>query len=187
MIGIAVFVHEDPIHVVVRSETPALVNERGQRVTLKQRRVFAKFVRGTAPAYAVKAAEGKFEMRNRPGEIAPAQWLACYDSLADPNDWTAEERKLIEQTLTDRGYLAVVPEKLEPPYPLYDKHRKTAGRRTIDKAIADIVAAYELAGFNLDDAIAYERENANSDDVVAALEALKTPGEAAVEEEVIAA
>ena len=75
--------------------------------------------------------------------------------------------------------------KLAAPYGNYDKHRRVHGRRLLEHAISDIAAAYEAAGFDIDAAVAYERQEGNDEAVIAALEALR--GEKEPVEELVAA
>lgn len=139
----------------------------------KQRRVYAKFRRGAAPGWAQQIGVDTFPMLDRPPEIDPAAWLCSYDSDAD--EWNDEERAAIVERLDELGYLRVERPRLKAPYPMYDQHRKTAGRRTVELAVKDIVAAYETAGFDIDHAVAYEQENGNDETVIAALAALRPP------------
>lgn len=99
----------------------------------------------------------------------------------------AHLKETVEKALTQspefgREYVLVEAEHVPAPYAKYDEHRKTIGRRTVEHAIADITATYETAGFDLGLAIAYERENGNDPQVVAALEALTAPVVEAEEE-----
>lgn len=184
------FINETPTHVAIRSEIKPLFDTKGNQIQPKQRRVWAKFKRGEAPDYARAIGMETFAMLDRPVEVDPGAWLSAYDSVAaqQAEGWTDEERQLIEETLVDRGYLAVERPRVAAPYPMYDKHRKTAGKRTIDHVIADITAAYESAGFDVELAKAYERENGDNAQVLAALDALVSTDEPVeVEETVIAA
>ena len=112
-------------------------------------------------------------------------WVFDSGSIENP-----ELRKQVEDALTSnpefgREFILIEPEKVAAPYAKYDEHRKIQGRRTIDHAVADITAAYEAVGFDIDAAIAYEHANGGSDDVVAALNALR-PAEAPQPELVVA-
>lgn len=184
------FIHEDSIHFNVRSETPALHDPATrQMVSPKRRRVYVDFVRGAAPAFAVEFAKTVWpEMRKKPAEISYERWLAFYDSVQAQNEhgWTDEEREAIESKLAAQGYVQVSKPKLPAPYPKYDTHRKTAGKRTLEHVIRDISAAFESTGFDVDLAVAYEAENGGSAEVIEALKALGAP-ETADEEQVIAA
>ncbi len=165
------FISENPETKVIRSEVKALYDDKGRQIRQAQRRLSAKFQRGMAPAWAQKIGEETFEMLNRPPEVPAGSWLAAFDTEA--GDYNEEERAAVEARLLERpGILLVEKPRLPVPYPLYEKHRKVAGRRTLEHAIADITNAYETAGFNIGDAIAYEAENENSPEVIAALEAL---------------
>lgn len=147
-----------------------MFDTRGRLIQPKQRRVFAKFRRGVAPGWAQKIGVATFEMRDRPVEVTPEAWLCAYDSDAD--EWNDEEKKEVVHRLDELGYLKVEKPRLPAPYPMYDRHRKTAGRRTIDMALADIRQAFETAGFDVETAVAYEQENGNDPQVLALLREL---------------
>jgi hypothetical protein len=70
---------------------------------------------------------------------------------------------------------------------MYDQHRKTAQGRTIAQVIKDIENAYQTAGFNVHDAVAYEQENGNDARVIEALNGLLDEPEAEPVEDVIVA
>jgi hypothetical protein len=181
------FISDDPLHVVIRSAIKPLFDTKGNQIQPPQRRLFAKFQRGSAPSWAVAIGEETFAMANRPAEVPVSAWLSAYDTEAD-SQWNDEERAVIEaELLTRDGVVLVEKARLAPPYPMYDKHRKTVGKRTVEHAIADIVAAYESAGFDVEHAVAYERENGNSAEVIAALNALIETPETVDKETVIAA
>lgn len=185
------FIAEDPIQVHIRSEKPQIVDANTREVIApKQRRVYAKFKRGTAPGWLREKALATFEFRKRPGLVDPGAWVAYYDSIEDQVEkgWTDEERQVIEEKLSQHvNCLKAEQERLAPPYGNYDKHRKTVGKRTIEHAIADILAAYESAGFDVHHAIAYEVENENNPQVIAALDGLLATEAPGVEDAVIAA
>lgn len=184
------FICEVPLHRVVRSETRALHDTRGQMVQTRKRRVFAKFQRGGLPPWALDEALKKFEFRSKPPEQPVEGWASFYDSEADQIrwGWDDEERAAIETALqnTNGVYLIERP-RLPLPYPKFNQHRKTAGKRTLEHVIKDLQATYETAGFDVGLAIAYERENLNDPAVVAALEALVETEPVDAEEQVIAA
>lgn len=183
------FISENPVHVAVKSETREVFDTRGRLVQPKERRLFAKFRRGEAPDWARKIGEEMFEMRQRPEDVPPAQWLSAYDSFEaqQQENLTDSERVLIEQRLLELGYTTVERPKLPAPYPMYDKHRKVHGKRTVEHAIADITAAYETAGFSVDAAVAYELQEQADPQVLAALEALRPVEAEEPEEQVISA
>jgi hypothetical protein len=107
----------------------------------------------------------------------PVTRLATFDShLAQQlNGWTDEERQIVEATVRATqcaDHVVVETPKVPAPYAKYDQHRKTAGRRTLEHVLADITTAYETSGFDLGQAVMYERENLNDPAVISALEAL---------------
>lgn len=183
------FINETPTHVAVRSEIKELFDNKARLISPKSRRLYAKFKRGEAPEFARAIGAETFALLDRPEGVEASAWLSAYDSIAaqDQEGWTDEERELIETTLVERGYLHVEPARLLAPYPMYDKHRQIQGQRKIEHAIKDIVGAYESAGFDVEHAVAYERENGDSVEVIAALQALVETPETVDEEQVIAA
>lgn len=113
---------------------------------------------------------------------ADLQRVGVFDSVEEQaaHQWSDEDREVIEKKLlTDPlhgiDWLHAPEVKAPAPYARYVEHRKVHGKRTIDHAVKDIVAAVEAAGVDPDAVIAYERENGGSPEVVAAMEALKTP------------
>jgi hypothetical protein len=100
------FIAEDPVHVVVRNESPALIDAKtGRTVRLAQRRLFAKFQRGTAPEWAQKIALETFEFRRCPRASPPASGSPS----TTPHEAAGSARLDDEERDRDRG------EALEPP------------------------------------------------------------------------
>lgn len=158
------FINQDPVHKVVRSEIRALHNDRGELVANKQRRVYAKFKRGI-PGWALPKALELFDLNRVPDNVPPVNWFGFYDSIEDQatQGWTDEERSAIEQRLVADGYVVVEPEKAPLPYPAYEKHRRVIGKRTVEHAVKDIVAALTTTGVPFDTVAAYERDHADRD------------------------
>jgi hypothetical protein len=179
------FICEKPEHIVVRSDDR---DEQGRLIRGGRRRLYAKFQRGGLPPYALQKAVELYEFRGKPPEQPVEGWASFYDSEADQirMNWTDDERKLIEDHLVSRGHVVVEREKVPSPYPSYEKHRLVHGQRKVAHAIRDIVAAVEAAGIDPDAVIAYERQEGNNEEVIAALEASKNSDGEPVEE-VIAA
>jgi hypothetical protein len=157
------FVAQDPVHVVVRSEIAALHDTAGRQVAPKQRRLFAKFERGIPFKWALDAALELFNAPSRPN-VPESRWFAFLDTL----DWqrqqglTDEETVVVEEALLTRpGIFQVFPAKLPAPYPGYDKF-KGGAKALAEKLVED--------GYDLDAAVAYERENKNRPSFVAAFE-----------------
>lgn len=99
--------------------------------------------------------------------------VGVFDTADVPETLRARvEQALLANTAFGQDYVLVETVKLEAPYALYDKHRSTRGQRTLQHAIRDITAAYETAGFDVPAAVAYERQNGNDPEVIAALEQL---------------
>jgi hypothetical protein len=124
----------------------------------------------------------------KPDGMPLEQWLCWFDTKAAQknNGWSDAEREIVEAKLLGKwGVVKVEPIKVKAPYPKYVVHRKTQGQRTIAHAIKDILATYESAGFDVEQAILFERQNDANPDVIAALEGLLSPTEP--DEELIAA
>lgn len=113
--------------------------------------------------------------------------IGWWDSVAAQNDygWSDEDRKYVEARILqvgDPNILLVEDEKVEPPYVKYDQHRKTVGKRTLEHVVADITAAYEMTGFSVGQAVAYEKQNLNDQSVIDALYGLEAETPVADEE-----
>lgn len=168
------FMSERQKAVTVRNEKPIFNVKTGEQIG-KVRRVHANLERGYMPTWAIALAEERFTMGGKPPTVPTHRWIASYDSVLaqQMEGWTDEERELIEQKLLAQGDVVVIePPKVDPPYAQYDKHRKTVGQRKFEQVTADIKAAYELAGFDLDQAVRYEQQNLNDPKVIEFLRSL---------------
>lgn len=167
------FIAEDPVHVVVASEQPAIYDGRGNMVQPKRRRVYAKFVRGAAPLYAQQLALETFSFRKIHEGIARERWFGYYNTKEAQHQfgWTDEEHDLIVNRLTEQGYLEVKPAKQAPPWPAYDKLVKQ-GQRTNEHVAAKIVEKVREDGYDAGVVAAYEAQNLNRPEVLAALAAI---------------
>lgn len=174
------FIAEDPVHVVVRSPIPRMFDPRdpSRLVREGQKRLFAKFQRGFAPEYARRKALATFSFNKIHEGISREQWVAFLDTeqAQAEHGWTDEERRLVEERLVARGYVQVEPERVPAPWPAYDK-LVAHGRRTIEMVAEKIAEKVAEDGYSPAMVAAYERENLNRPQVVAALEALTTGGE----------
>lgn len=104
-------------------------------------------------------------------------------------DWLAtdEERDLADAKLRDPqyggigiDYVEVIPVKVPAPWPNYDKLRNKRGGATV----AEQVGAKVLEdGYDATAVLAYERANANRDDVVKALEEIIAAGDALAQDD----
>ncbi len=117
-----------------------------------------------------------------------SQWFGMYDTDvgAKLHDWTpAEKAKIEERLLTSNSngieYVIVEKPKRKPPYPAYDK-QKAQGKLTLADTIATKIVD---DGFDVEETILYEQENANRPAVLAALNAIVNPPVA--EEELVEA
>ena len=103
-----------------------------------------------------------------------ARW-AQWDKLEGNPEGTIKrevEERLANSSEFGADYILVEAVRVAPPYDKYVVHRKVQGRRTLEHAIKDITAAFELAGFDVAQAVAYEQQENGPAELVAALEAL---------------
>ncbi len=169
------FVSERQKDVTVRNEKLVFSPASGEKIGIV-RRVAAKMERGYIPAWALPIVLDTFSMGGKPPSVPPHRWLASYDSALAQKQfgWTDDERALIEAKLLAQGDVVMLTQpKLEAPYARYDLHRKLAGRRVLEHVLKDIQDAYEGAGFDIDKAVAYERQNLNDPAVIDMLEGLR--------------
>jgi hypothetical protein len=174
--------------VVAQVSVPTFSQVSGEK-TGRTKRLNAQFQKGI-PEWALPNALQVWpdSPTKRPEGVPLEQWLCWFDTVAAQKNlgWTDSEREKVEAKLLSRwGIVKVEPIKVKAPYPKYVVHRKTQGQRTIQHAIKDILATYESAGFDVEQAILFERQNDANPDVIAALEGLLTPTEP--DEELIAA
>lgn len=113
--------------------------------------------------------------------------VAVYDTanIKDANLRAEVEQAMLSHPALGSDYILVEQPTLAPPYAKYPEQRKVQGRRTIEHAIQDITESAKtmlaLGALDVDAAVAYERANGNSGEVIAALESLK-PAPVAEEE-----
>jgi len=127
---------------------------------------------------------GFYQAEDEVTVIPPDYRIGVFDSFEAQaeNAWTEEERVMVEQELRrlaalDPNTLVIVPEvHLPAPWPRYDEFNGSIAR-LMDKIVDD--------GYILEDVLAYERENQDRPDVIAALEQLIEDGEVVQAEEVI--
>lgn len=171
--------------VTVRNQKRIYSVKTGEQIGT-QRRVFAEFQRGGVPEWALPIAEKTFAMGGRPPEIAPNRWLSTYDSALDQRQrgWTDEERELIEAKLRSKqDVVEIIPPKLAAPWPTYDR-LVVQGKRNINMVAEKIASEVQEGNLDVEYVVAYEHQNLNRPEVIAALNALVTEVE---EEELIQA
>lgn len=182
------FIAPDPERVRIRQEKPPVYSVGGDLMREKVPAIYAQFRRGL-PGWAVPTAIDLYTTDRIPSsDVTPGQWFGFFDSIEAQaqNDWTDEERELVERELVAKGYDLVEREKATPPYPAYSRHRKVQGKRTVEHAIKDIVAAIEQTGINFDSVFHYEQDfaDANTEAVLNGVKAALAGGE---KEELVAA
>lgn len=117
--------------------------------------------------------------------------LGWFDTVAAQAQygWSDEDRAYVEarlEQIADPNVIVLEQQKVDSPYGNYDKHRKTQGKRTLDHVFADLRNAYETAGFDVEQAVAYERQNGGDERVAEFLSTLGADVPAEVEEVVAA-
>lgn len=145
------------------------------------------FPGGSVPAHARELADqlpGLWQGVGRDEDPYTTR-IGWWDSFAAQKDydWSDEDREYVERRILEVGdpNVMVVEElRLEAPYAKYDAHRKTQGQRKLEHVLADIAQTYEVAGFDIEQAVAYERQNGNDQKVIDALYGL-VPVDASVE------
>ena len=119
--------------------------------------------------------------------IDPINRLSVYDTdfNADQLGWNPELKKRVEDSLLSRqgiDFILAEAPVVPPPWPNYDR-LVTGHGRSIEIVARKIVERVEEDGYDVDLVIAYERANANRDEVIVALEKFREKQEidAAVE------
>lgn len=103
------------------------------------------------------------------------QW-AQFEKLENirPGTIKAEvETFLTSYSAQGRDYVLVEMPKATAPFARWKELRRVHGQRKITHVIKDITDVYALAGFDVDQALAFERQEGNDPELIAALEALK--------------
>lgn len=186
----ALYMSEKQKHVCVRSEKTLFSPASGEAMG-KERRVYAGFRKGGVPVWAMALADERFVCSGKPPDIPKHMFISTYDSVLDQahHKWTDEERKLIEDTLDSlHDVVRIEKPKAALPYNKYPEHRKIHGRRTLEVALRDVVAAIEATGVEPETVVAYERDHPDelSEKIIAAMEKV-AEADPAEEEEVVAA
>lgn len=177
----------------IRPAVEEIRDDRGRLVRAYKRPLRVEFQQGGGiPDYARAEARARLAFLGASEDEDPMMRMGWFDLdlAAQQNGWDDEEKEIIEESIRaaeGTDYIIVRPVQASAPYPQYDQHRRVQGRRTVEHAIKDISAAYELAGFDVGQAIAYEQQHGNDPEVVAALGALGVAPEEDEAEPLIAA
>jgi len=173
--------------VVVRSDTPAIFNEKGQMLYPKKQRLFAKFRRGI-PSPFMAAAQEHFPKWDRP-ERPLSLFGGFFDSEMERESygWDDEELAEVERVLLTRPQVFRVElKKAAVPYRDYLKDRKVHGKRTVEHAIKAILDRLDARGDGPEGVVAYERDH-EDEHSAAIIEAVTAVPPDADEEELVAA
>ena len=111
----------------------------------------------------------------------PSQWFGMFDTEVGAKiyGWTPEEKAKVEERLLTSNsngveYVIVEKPRRKPPWPTYDKFR-TQGKRTPDLVAETIAAKVAEDGYEPEEVLQYEIENACRPEVISALQALISP------------
>jgi hypothetical protein len=167
------------LKVSVQSKTPVFSQKTGEKIATT-RQIRAQFAPGGAlPVWAKEQALARLSWRGLPPEIQPGEQIAWFDSdqYAYENDLSAEEKQLLEDVLERQqgeDFVRVEQPKIEAPWKSYAE-LTVHGRRTAAIVAEKIVELVQATGTDPEHVIRYERENRRpgSDEIVAAMEALK--------------
>lgn len=106
--------------------------------------------------------------------------LGWWDSVAAKSDhgWSDEDHdaavaRFLE--VADPNVIVLTEAVVEAPYPKYLTHRKVQGKRTLEHVFADIQSTFEIAGFDVNQAVAFERQNLADAKVLEFLSTLGAP------------
>jgi len=169
-------------------EGPTLQDHRemvladGQRQVLQQGYSAAPFNWGDLTEWERRTAlehwDGKF--RGLTDDEDPLWRLSSFDTdeAAKKHGWTADEKARFEEVLRNSpsngsDYIIVDTPRVPKPWPKYDD-LVVIGRRTIEMVAKEIAETVSSLGLDPDFVSAYERENANRPEVLAALAESKT-------------
>jgi hypothetical protein len=167
------------LKVSVQSKTPIFSQKTGEKIGTT-RQIGAQFAPGGAlPVWAKEQALARLSWRGLPQEIHPGDQIAWFDSdqYAYENDLTADEKQLLEDVLERQqgeDFVRVEQPKIEAPWKSYAE-LTVHGRRTAAIVAEKVVELVRSTGTDPDHVIRFERENRRpgSDEIVAAMEALK--------------
>lgn len=160
---------------VCRLEDPGLFDPQGRRVSPRQRKLVAQFVRGGAPPWIVEQARERFDFRGR-GDGEPIEMMiGVFDSAmaAKQHRWSEDEHdavvREIRDTVNPYWFIAEQPQ-VPAPWPTYDA-LTVQGRRTAEAVAAENVETAAKIGVPLGDLVAYEAQNRNDERILAAYRA----------------
>lgn len=179
---------------VVREEPP-IYDSRGRLVHPGHRGISLTFVRGgVVPPHAQQEALARLRFTGLPDEVDPLTQICWLDTdlAAEQNGWSDQERSEVEDRLRSwpdqTSFIIVAKPHVAAPWPRYDAI-VVKGRRDISHVVEQILATIDATGVDPAAVLAYERQELNRPEVVAALEGKIAEAAAEVdsEEPVIAA
>lgn len=106
---------------------------------------------------------------------ASQEWrIGTFDTawIDDPDDRKLVEEGLLSHRKNGIDFIQVERVRIQPPWPAYDKVKAGGRGRTNETVALEIAEKVQEDGHDVGMVIAYERENQNRPEVIAALEAL---------------
>lgn len=181
------------LRIDIRDETQPFTPQ-GDKLPLKPALFVQFYPGGTVPDHARALADqlpGLWQGVGRDEDPYTTR-IGWWDSHAAQKDldWSDEDRVFVEEKILrigDPNVMLVEELLLAPPYAKYVAHRKTQGKRTIEHVVADITQTFEVAGFDVGAAIAFEKQNGNDQKVIDALYGLEVEAPAEGSEELVRA
>lgn len=171
---------------VIKGEQTLIQGPAGPQVSVLRDAEIAMFEQGNVTPWEVERAVEVWgnSFRGVADGEEPVKRISAYDTdlAAERGAWSKETKAQVEKLLDaqqGQDYMRVDLPRHSVPWPTYDE---------IDSAeqIALITAA---SGHNVDEVLAYERENMNRPEVIAELEAVKESADAddAIDEDLVTA
>lgn len=157
-----------------------MVLQTGDRQVLQTRHFAGPFIHGALTDHEFDEALKAWPKLRGLSDGEEIRWRfssADTNEWAREQEWSAKEKEAYEARLRNEAgehYIVVDQVKLPAPWPAYDK-LVVHGQRKVEHVVEKIVGKIKEDEYEVDQVIAYERQNLNRDAVISALEALKEP------------
>jgi len=159
--------------VQIRPKKP-IVNKSGEIID-EAPRLFAQFQRGAPPDWALEETVSRLNFRGLAEGESPTLRMGTFDTITAQgmHGWSDDEREIVERELDKRQseiLMRLELPTLPQPWPTYDE-LKTHGKRTSDHVAEKNIQLARDIGVDLDDVIAYEKQNRNDERIIELYEA----------------
>lgn len=161
-------------------EHKEMVLQTGDRQILQTRHSAGPFIHGALTPHEFEEALKAWPKLRGLSDGEEVRWrfsVGDTNEWAQEQEWTAKEKAEYEARLRSEAgehYIVVEEVKIPAPWPAYDK-LVVHGQRKIEHVVEKIVAKVKEDEYDVDQVLAYERQNLNRDAVIAALSSLKEP------------